>query len=514
MTQTQLRPDAPGARPSASHEGGETFDPYALTPEAIEEPPRSIGRTLLQIGPGLILAGSIVGTGELIATTNLGATVGFMFLWLVIASCFVKVFVQAELGRYAISSGDGTLQAFRRVPVAGGVFGWWWLVMMLLTQFQLGAMVGGVGQAAHMALPSLSPALARAAGAVHSGLGGYLSARPDVAWAVVTAVVTSALLALGSYGVVEKLTTIMVVLFTLMTVLCVVLLPAAGHSIDWGAVGAGLTFRLPRTDVETAAALTMFGITGVGAAELIAYPYWCIEKGYARKTGPRNPHAPATGRVLSYETSDNIEAGDAWAARAKGWLRVMRVDVWFSFAIYTLATLAFYALGAAVLFRRGGKGLPGDIGLLLNELSHMYVPVMGARGAKWFIVIGCFAVLYSTLYSATAANSRALADFVRVNHLGAVRSPQDRLWWVRLFCVLFPLVDLALYLAFGNAVKMVMYGGIAQAATLPMIGAAALWLRYRRTDRRLAPGLAWDVFLWLSVLAFCAVAGYGVRKLF
>jgi manganese transport protein len=280
-----------------------------------------------------------------------------------------------------------------------------------------------------------------------------------------------------------------------MTVLCVVLLPAAGHAIDWGAVGAGLSFRLPQTDVETAAAITMFGITGVGAAELIAYPYWCIEKGYARKAGPR-------------------ENSEAWLRRAQGWLRVMRVDVWFSLAVYTVATLAFYALGAAVLFGRGGRGLSGDVGKLLNELSQMYVPVMGARGAKWFIVIGCFAVLYSTLYSATAANSRALADFLRVNRLSVFRSPQDRVWWVRTFCILFPLIDLVLYLTFGNAVKMVMYGGIAQAATLPMIGAAALWLRYRRTDRRLAPGIAWDVFLWLSVLGFCAVAVYGVKKLF
>ncbi len=43
----------------------------------IREPPRSLGRALRQIGPGLILAGSIVGTGELIATTGLGAAHGY-----------------------------------------------------------------------------------------------------------------------------------------------------------------------------------------------------------------------------------------------------------------------------------------------------------------------------------------------------------------------------------------------------------------------------------------------------
>src|SRR5687768_9713771 len=105
------------------------FDAYALPPEAAEEPPRGFGRTLRQIGPGLILAGSIVGTGELIATTNVGAIVGFTLLWLVIISCFIKVFVQAELGRYTISSGETTMAAFSRLPGPGVLIGWWFVVM-------------------------------------------------------------------------------------------------------------------------------------------------------------------------------------------------------------------------------------------------------------------------------------------------------------------------------------------------------------------------------------------------
>ena len=54
-----------------------------------------------------------------------------------------------------------------------------------------------------------------------------------------------------------------------------------------------------------ATALATFGIIGVGATELIAYPYWCIEKGYAKFTG-------------------NARDDAAWAARARGWMRVMR----------------------------------------------------------------------------------------------------------------------------------------------------------------------------------------------
>ncbi len=36
-------------------------------------PPRTLAGTLLRLGPGMIIAGSIVGSGELIATTKAGA---------------------------------------------------------------------------------------------------------------------------------------------------------------------------------------------------------------------------------------------------------------------------------------------------------------------------------------------------------------------------------------------------------------------------------------------------------
>jgi hypothetical protein len=53
-----------------------SFDPYGLSPEATLDPPLSLGQALLRIGPGIILAGAIVGTGELIATTHVGARAG------------------------------------------------------------------------------------------------------------------------------------------------------------------------------------------------------------------------------------------------------------------------------------------------------------------------------------------------------------------------------------------------------------------------------------------------------
>ena len=65
-----------------SDDAHEIHDLYALPADKIQEPPRTFFRAIRQIGPGLILAASIVGTGELINTTGLGAKAGFSLLWL------------------------------------------------------------------------------------------------------------------------------------------------------------------------------------------------------------------------------------------------------------------------------------------------------------------------------------------------------------------------------------------------------------------------------------------------
>lgn len=57
----------------------EAYDPYALPQSAVAEPPTNLWDSFKQIGPGIILAGTIVGSGELILTTAIGAKYGFVF---------------------------------------------------------------------------------------------------------------------------------------------------------------------------------------------------------------------------------------------------------------------------------------------------------------------------------------------------------------------------------------------------------------------------------------------------
>src|SRR5947208_11575337 len=165
------------------------IDPYALPEDAVKEPPRSLFKAIGQIGPGLILAASIVGTGELINTTSLGAKAGFSLLWLILFSCVIKVFVQVELGRYAITHGKTTLAAFNTLPgprLGASWICWLWLIMTLATQAQIAAMEGTVGQAAHMAFPGASQAIAATFGRINPAWGTFLEARNEYFWASLT----------------------------------------------------------------------------------------------------------------------------------------------------------------------------------------------------------------------------------------------------------------------------------------------------------------------------------------
>lgn len=447
-----------------------TFDPYRRSPDAIILPPKTFGQILKKIGPGLILAASIVGTGELIATTLLGLEAGFHLLWLVIISCFIKVFVQIELGRYALASGRTTLGMMREIPKLGVIFIWWWLIMMLMTQNQIGLMIGGSGYA-------LSKA---------TGLEGATTA-----FAIFITILTIVLLVRGTYRLIEGFTTVLVGLFTLMTVLCVILIQWTPEAIQGSEILQGLQFRLPQSAAAITAALTAIGITGVGASELVAYPYWCLEKGYARHVGPTEP-------------------SEQWEARANGWLKVMYVDAWLSMLVYTLATIAFYLLGAATLHNRGiTKEKLGSIENMIPELARMYQPVLGDHGATIFITVGALIVLYSTLFAATAGNARVTADFLKVQQFVEMKDHQERRKWVGVFCVAFPVLGLFLFLMIRNPTLMVTIGGIAQALSLPMLGGVALFLRYKRLDRRLTPGMLWTGLLWVSLACFSVAAAWG-----
>ena len=189
--------------------------------------------------------------------------------------------------------------------------------------------------------------------------GPYLASHQEHFWAAVTTLAAILLLLSGGYRRLERITTVLVAAVTLFTVASVLILQWTTFRITLPDLESGFELAVPTAAV--ALAFSAFGITGVGASELFAYPYWCIEKGYARYTGLRSED-------------------DAWAHRARGWTRVMQLDAWISMVVFTIATVAFYFLGAAVLHP---QGLDPKGPEMIPTLSRMYLqPLEGTPSGR------------------------------------------------------------------------------------------------------------------------------------
>jgi manganese transport protein len=147
---------------------------------------------------------------------------------------------------------------------------------------------------------------------------------------------------------------------------------------------------------------------------------------------------------------------------------------------------------------------------MLRTLSEMYVPAFGTWTKTGFL-IGVWAVLFKTLYVSSAQNSRLSADFLSLARVVRYVRSGQRGAWIKRFSALFPTLALLLYFWHRDPKGMVIIGGFVQAATLPIIAGAALYLRYRRLDPRLAPSRAFDICLWIAFLVITAVATYAIR---
>jgi|TARA_B110000037_G_scaffold209198_2_gene258137 Mn2+/Fe2+ NRAMP family transporter len=481
-----------------------------------------------ELGPGLIVAGAVVGSGELIATTATGSEAGFWLMWLIIIGCLIKVFVQVELGRYVILTGKTTLQGITGLPgwKPRGThwIAWFWLLMIIAATGQMGGIIGGVGQALSIAVPiteegkafnditgqRIKAQLAKVDLLANDGTAVSEIALTAVgseptkslpspgidpyAWALLISVITAVILYFGRYGMIETVVTVLVAGFTLLTLLNLVLLQMnPTWAVTWADLRQGLSFGLPpkREGLDPiVTALATFGIIGVAAGELVFYPYWCLEKGYASFIGPR-------------------EDTDAWNQRARGWIRVLRWDAWCSMVVYTTSTVIFYLLGAAVLGRSNLHPQGMD---MIRTLAAMYEPVFNETAVGLFLVAAAV-ILYSTFFVTNASKARVFADAM-VIFGWRKSSPEANRKWIKGLCIFFPLISFVIFCFIPKPKELILLAGTMQSFMLPMLGFAAIYFRYKHTIPALKPTRTWDIFLWISALGLLiAGAWLAISKL-
>ncbi len=418
---------------------------------AVKEPPVGLLGTLRNIGPGIVISGSVIGSGELIVTTTMGARHGFVFLWAVIICCVIKYFIQIELGRYCLINNCTTIQALNKVP--GPKFrGTSWIVLIIFVGIAL--------------------TMVALAGILGSVVGLFMTIFPRISaevWAGIICISIIALLFRGLYSDIEKFVISLVAGFSLVVISLLFLIQGTEYSISLAQLKSGLLFKMP--EGGGVIAISLMGAVGITAIELFMYPYWILEKGYASFIGGKHHY-------------DNDR--DGWIRRSKGWIGVMRADALICTGLATVITFAYYVIGAAVL--HGLKVLPEGMDVV-RDISSIFTETYG-KWAYWLFTFGAFCTLYSTLTVCTAAVGRMWTDLSASLGFTVWDDEKARFKWIRFFQVFFLLLWLGFSLGIPRPVMLIVFGASANGLNLAVFAVGVLLIvrKVDKVDREVAMG--------------------------
>ena len=426
----------------------------------MRKPPQSLLQRLKYIGPSIIVTGSVVGSGSIALTPLLGAAAGFSLLWWLLLSMWSKPLIQAEISRYVIVKKQTFLEAFAHMPgfkttIRGKTTSWlvWFMFIGVIPSIAgMGGLAGAVAQAGNLMIPFISVE----------------------AWVVTGCLITWLILYWGSYKTLEKTLLAMVAFFSLVTLIIAISMQTTTYQVTGQDLIQGLSFSFPSDHV--ALALAVFGFTGISYGEIMAYTYWCLEKGYAKEEG---------------ESLQDTRA----------WIKVMQTDVWVTVLFVTIGTVPFFLLGAGVLHELGLYPPPdGDI---IKTLLSMFTGILG-NWAKWLFILLAFFVLFSTLISGTAAFTRTISDYLISMGL-VLEKPNTRQQLIKLIAFLVPLFSGIAYFLLPNPLTLIMIAGVWAALGLPIVNIGALYL-VNKLEKELQPKNSTKAILWLTLLLQVAMA--------
>ncbi|MEU4128662.1 Nramp family divalent metal transporter [Streptomyces wuyuanensis] len=201
------------------------------------------------IGPGIVVAATGVGAGDLVATLIAGSKFGYTLLWAAVVGCLVKISLAEAAGRWHLATGRTLFDGWRSLGR--------WTTVYFIGYVIVWGFVYGAAAMSSSALP----------------LGALF---PDVMdlkwWGILCGLVGLVFVWFNRYAVFEKVMTVLVgVMFVVTVYLAVRVAPNLGDAF------AGLVPVLP--DGSLVYTLGLIGGVG-GTITLAAYGYWVNAKGW------------------------------------------------------------------------------------------------------------------------------------------------------------------------------------------------------------------------------------------
>jgi hypothetical protein len=446
----------------------------------LPEPPASTWRI---IGPGVIAAGVGLASGEFILFPYIASQVGLVFVWAALIGLVTQYFLNMEIERYTLATGETALTGFSRY--------WphWGLVFTVLT-----------------VLANLWPGWATSSATMVSYLWGG-----EVTW-----IALGMLLGIGLILTLAPVVYVALERAEMLKVAAVIVLLGVGAVVAisadaWADVPTIITDAdVPVEPLGLAFLLGALAFAGAGGGQNLVQSNWIRDKGFGMGKYVPRIASPVTGKPEAAPSTGFIfEPTEEHLSRWRAWWRFANREQLYTFVLITFLSITFTSLLAySTVF--GLPDLPKDIGFLQIEGEQLKETV-GAWFGTLFWVIGAFA-LFAAALGIVDYTARLAADAIKTSY--AKEAKESTLYFAVVWllvvtgCVIIlagftqPIILLVISACVGG-LMMFIYSGL-----LILVNRKVLPEQIRIRGGRMAV-LGWSVLLFgvLSVLTLVEQIG-------
>lgn len=345
---------------------------------------------MVMLGPSIIVLGIALGGGELIMWPRLTAQYGAGLMWLAILGVSLQWFINVELGRYTIATGESFFTGCSR---AWKGFGWFWFASAILIYMWPGWAATG----------------ATALDVLLGGTGANWRW-----WAEFTLVLTAVILLGGPvvYNSVEKVTMFFMGATAVILVITIslVVTPAGVKTMAKGILfNAGGDWWLP-PGINLFALFGAVIYAGAGSLGNLAYTYAVQQKQWGMASHIGRVTSPLTGKLEPVPVAGNVfETTEKNMALWNRWYKIMRNDVTIYFWAANVVGIVLLAHGALEVLHPAGL-VPKGAQIAVTQ-ANMLATKAGEFGRVIFLAMSFF-IMYSSQLVALDLGSRMISEIL------------------------------------------------------------------------------------------------------
>jgi hypothetical protein len=403
-----MLPTSSAPPPAAS----EYFDPVGkgnLPPMPYKDMPEPL-RLGKVLGPSVILAGLGVGSGEYILWPYMTATVGLGFLWAAVLGVTVQYFLNMEIERYTLATGETAVSGFVRFWKPWGVL------------FCLFAVV-----------PNMWPGWATSGVTILT----FIIGGGNVTYITIGILVLSAIALTTSPVVYQTLERAQFFKVALTLVFLAIAIVSAISAAAWAELPTAITSmgRFPDMNVlPISLVLSGLVFAGAGGAMNLAQSNWIRDKGFGMGVYIPRIVSPITGEeVAAPATGSMVRQDEENLRRFRGWWAVASKEQLVSFWFICIFSIAIFSMLAYSTVYGRDIGASANLSFIRAEgevLKTLVAPWFGT----FFWVFGALSLILVAL-GVIDYLGRLVADVVKTVYLpSSQRWTESRVYFLVVWC--------------------------------------------------------------------------------